>query len=140
MSLIRTRIVLVALSLSLPVQGAEGATITITRLDCTRIVRHVPAPDVAYRPGVDVRGRKVAPADLDNGFKVEPPEEFEIPITVDLQDRLGIPANPTLFEAEAKIGTIVYRKGKAWFNGQPLATENTAVLAKVCRERLGGKH
>ena len=140
MSLIRTRIVLVALALSLPLQAAEGATITITRLDCTRIVRHVPAPDVAYRPGVDVRGRKVAPADLDGGLKVTPPEEFQIPITVDLQDRLGIPANPTLFEAEVKVGTVVYRNGKAWFNGQPLATEHTNALAKLCRERLETKH
>ena len=140
MSLIRTSIVLVALALSSPLQAAKGATITITRQDCTRVVRHVPAPDVAYRPGVDVRGRKVAPADLDGGFKVTPPKEFDIPITVDLQDRLGIPANPTLFQAEAEVGKITYKDGKAWFNGQPLATEKTAALAKFCRDRLEIKY
>lgn len=44
--------------------SAEEVTVTVTRQDCARLVRHMPSADVAYQPGVDVKGRKVAPADL----------------------------------------------------------------------------
>ena len=41
--------------------------IVITRDLCNQVnVEHQPAPDVAYRPGADVYGRPVAPADLPN--------------------------------------------------------------------------
>jgi hypothetical protein len=60
--------------------------ITITKTDCSRLVRHVPAADVAYQPGVDVRGRKVASADLDPAAAALAakmlPEVLEIPITI----------------------------------------------------------
>ncbi|HIC81294.1 MAG TPA: hypothetical protein EYP07_10060, partial [Kiloniellaceae bacterium] len=75
---------------------AEQPYLTITRADCQRLVRHLPAADVAYQPGVDVRGRPVAPADLG---AAEPgaapplalPQAVIIPIEVDLFDRFGIP-------------------------------------------------
>ena len=41
--------------------SAEDAILRMTRADCKRLVTHQPAPDVAYRSGVDVRGRAVAP-------------------------------------------------------------------------------
>lgn len=50
-------------------QGAKATAgpmvITISKPDCSRLIQHVPAPDVAYKPGVDVRGRPVVPADAD---------------------------------------------------------------------------
>src|SRR5688572_15205808 len=39
-------------------------TITIDPSACREVIRHVPDADVAYKPGVDVHGKKVAPADL----------------------------------------------------------------------------
>ena len=40
-----------------PAAAHEKATVAITRADCVRLVEHVPGPDMAYRPGVDVYGR-----------------------------------------------------------------------------------
>ncbi|RMD62947.1 MAG: hypothetical protein D6826_06185, partial [Alphaproteobacteria bacterium] len=71
----------------------DVVTARLTKSDCARLVKHVPAPDVAYRPGVDVRGRPVTPADVDGGVSIAVPETIEIPIKVDLQDRFGLPAN-----------------------------------------------
>lgn len=116
---------------------AMGETVTITRSECVNLVRHVPAPDVTYRPGVDVNGNPVTPADLNTGGTVTIPTEFTIPITIDLRDRLGLPADPTRFKPEANIGVVTYREGRAWFNGQPLSTEATATLAGACRSKLG---
>lgn len=120
----------------LPAAAHETAVVTIDKADCNRLVSHRPAPDVAYRPGVDVNGRSVAPADLDGGIQIAPPETIRIDIDIDLFNRLGIPANPDLFDAEAKVGEVVYRDGRAYFNGQPLQDEAEAELAALCQKVL----
>lgn len=68
-------------------EGAgQPVRIIITKLDCSRLVRHLPAADVAYQPGVDAKGRAVAPADLDgSGADALPnllPDVLEFPITI----------------------------------------------------------
>ncbi len=122
---------------------AEQPYVTITQDDCQRLVRHLPAADVAYQPGVDVRGRPVAPADLG---AAEPgaapplalPQAVIIPIEVDLFDRFGIPAGGVNFEADAFIGevTVDLATGEAFFNGQPLQSEAEAELAARCQRIL----
>lgn len=66
--------------------GRQPIRIVITKVDCSRLIRHVPAPDVAYQPGLDARGRAVAPADLPgSGADALPnllPEVLEFPITI----------------------------------------------------------
>ena len=113
--------------------------VTVSHDDCARVVRHVPAPDVAYTPGRDVDGNPVVPADLEGGIRIEPLSEINIPITIDLQDRFGIPANNDLFEAEAHVGTVTRADGKTFFNGQKLSSEDEATLIAACREALRGK-
>ncbi|NFV79934.1 hypothetical protein [Magnetospirillum aberrantis] len=67
-------------------QSAQPLRIVITKTDCSRLIRHVPAPDVAYKPGVDVHGRAVAPADMPgSGADAIPgllPDVLEFPITI----------------------------------------------------------
>ena len=41
-----------------------GPKVTMTKRDCQRLVRHQARDDVAFKPGVDVRGKKVKSADL----------------------------------------------------------------------------
>lgn len=108
----------------------------ITKADCSQLVEHAPAPDVAYQPGVDVTGNSVAPADLNGGYQLELPETIVIDIEVDLLDRFGIPANPVLYDANAVIGRVEYRDGRATFNGQPLQDEAQAELSRRCQEIL----
>ena len=112
---------------------AKGATVTITRADCTRLTQHVPSAGVAYQPGVDVNGRAAAPADLNGGQQIAVPENFAIEIDVDLLESLGIPTAGALHTPEAKIGVVEVRGGRAYFNGQPLQNEAQADLAKNCR-------
>lgn len=60
--------------------------ITISKPDCSRLIQHVPSADVTYKPGVDVRGRPVVPADADprqaEFARKIVPEVLEIPITI----------------------------------------------------------
>lgn len=111
-----------------------GETITISRTDCLEIVKHVPAPDVAYQPGVDVRGKPVVPADVGGSPAIKVPENFTIDITVKLDERFGMPATPDLYKPEANIGVVTVEGDKAYFNGQPLATESINELAEICRK------
>ena len=121
--------------------AAEDGAVQIRREDCARLVKHVPDPDVTYQPGVDVDGNPVAPADLDGGYQITLPEVIEIPITVLLQDRFGIPANSVLYKGEAEIGVAeVNLDGeKVTFNGQDLTSPEAQALSAACQEILRGQ-
>lgn len=114
----------------------DAATLTIARDHCVRLVRHVPAPDVTYRPGVDVRGNPVVSADLDPAARIELPKSFAIPLTVDLGRHLGIPLKDDGLKTEAQLGSIEYRDGEFWFNGKKLGGKGTGALTAICRGRL----
>ncbi len=117
----------------------EQAEVIITRADCARLVEHVPAPDVAYQPGVDAYGRGVAPADLRGGAQIQAPETLRIPNEIELFDRFGIPANPALYESDIPIGEVIYRDGRLTFEGQPLQDEAAAELSRRCQKILYGR-
>lgn len=111
---------------------AAAATVAITKADCNRLVKHVPAPDVAYRAGVDVHGRPLVPANLGEP-PVTVPGDLPILITVDAFDRFGIPANGASYDANLLIGLVVYRDGGFFFNGAPLESAEKAALAQACQ-------
>jgi hypothetical protein len=67
----------------------EAPKVRITKKDCRRLVRHQASADVAYKPGVDVRGNAVVPADISGGFTIPLPDVFEFNITKDLTAYLG---------------------------------------------------
>jgi len=131
----------VVLALVPPVWAGEGEAgalrVRITKSDCLRLVRHEPAPDVEYQPGVDVRGEPVAPADLYGGSRIALPETVTIPIEVDLADRFGLPADDS-FEGDVQVGTVEVRleDGYATFNGQPLVPAAQHLLAERCQRYL----
>lgn len=64
--------------------SVEPPKVRITKKDCNRVIRYVAPPGVAYTPGVDARGNKVAPADLSGGYTIPLPDVYEFNITKDL--------------------------------------------------------
>jgi hypothetical protein len=112
-----------------------SAEVAISRRDCQRLVRHEPAPDVAYQPGVDVHGRPVVPADIGGGSQIELPDVIYIPIEVLLQDRFHIPANSVLYQATAEVGVAALRGNQVYYQDQLLSDPETAALEAACRER-----
>jgi hypothetical protein len=124
-------LVLVAVAWALP----ASAEIAISRRDCERLVRHEPAPDVTYQPGVDVHGRPVAPADLGGGQQIQLPDVIYIPIEVLIQDKYGIPANSVLYDATALVGVVSVRGNQVYFEDQPLTDPEIVALEEACRDR-----
>lgn len=115
--------------------GAQ-AEIAISRQDCQRLVRHQPAPNVAYQAGVDVHGNAVAPADLGNAPQLELPDVIYIPIEVLIQDKYGIPANSVLYNARAQVGVVEVRGNRVFYEDQELTDPEAAALEAACRERF----
>ena len=62
--------------------AAQSRTVVITKADCDRLVKHVPAPDVTYQAGTDVYGRRVAPADLNGGAQIDLPETYSFVVKI----------------------------------------------------------
>jgi len=122
-----------AAALAMP---ARAETVTLTGVDCRKLVRHMPDPDVAYQPSVDVYGRSVPPADLEDVPGIRVPDTITFDAAVDL-GRFGIPPSSPLFEPNVRIGEIrVESDGRVFFNGEPLQSREIAALEALCRERL----
>jgi hypothetical protein len=110
-------------------------TIRVTREDCSRLVAHRPAAGVDYQPGVDAYGRPVVPPDLEES-RIQLPESIAIVITVEIQERFGIPANSVLYKPEAFIGVadFEFADQSVSFNGVPLTDPEQAALAAACSQ------
>ncbi len=122
--------------------GASSAAETIIRIpraDCTRLVEHRSAPDVAYKPGVDVRGKKVAPADLPgSSAAIKAPKQVEIAISF---NPLRGAAGSRFGSSELIVGTVRFNleTGAATFNGRPLTDPEQAELARKCQRIVQGR-
>jgi hypothetical protein len=112
--------------------SGKEITVIIGKKDCQRLVRHRPAPDVAYRPGVDVRGKPVVSADSGGGPALRLPDTFTFSVSRTI-------AVPGAAEAEMAIGRIEYNinSGRMTFNGQPLNDSLSEELADRCQSQLG---
>ena len=83
-----------------------------------------------YTPGVDVKGKPVAPADLDAAM-IAMPEKFSFDVSVEVAQAVGVPV-PQGSQTLTSVGTITFDKGILTFNGQPLTVENEANLKALC--------
>ena len=134
-------------------QSAESAAVSVT--DCQRLVRHQPRADVEYKPGVDVHGKAVAPADLGGGYQMKMPETIDIQIGIDLADRLalrdsrnsqgkngqnpggqGLQRKVMPFSGTAPLGTLSVRGNDLYWNDELLAPQDEALLASACSQGL----
>lgn len=112
---------------------AWAEKVTITGTDCRKLVTHQPSADVAYKPGVDVKGRKVAPADINDAPQIKVPETITFDAAVDLR-RFGIPNSSPLYEPHVSVGRVdVLQDGRVLFNGQRLGNSEVAALEELCQ-------
>lgn len=73
---------------------AEAAEVQVSRETCLRLTNYVPDGSVAadYEPGVDSRGRPVAPADYGTTGVIKPPEvyRFDVELNPFPRDRVRL--------------------------------------------------
>jgi len=120
-----------------PVQNTAGGQILIRESDCRELMRHVPRDDVAFRPGQDVHGDPVPPADLEPSLDLGGrANNFAFAVSVDLDDRLskGGEGQVRPFGAEGYIGYVEIRDGRAYWQGQPLDRDGIAAVSEACKK------
>lgn len=114
--------------------AAGSPQLTIAESECRNLTIHQPSPDVKYRPGTDALGRQVAPADLGNRQRFQPPRE----ITIDVTRQLGrASGNP--YKAEANILQLKVRDGRVYYGDQPLGESDQRAIAQACAEMAKGR-
>ena len=115
--------------------------------DCTALLAAADAGLIAaFQPGVDVRGRPVAPADLQPGVDVRGrpvapagigpvialPGEIVIPVQPRIFDFLKITPPRGLGDLRAGLGELRLSNGRLTFNGQPIGSNAVAALIEAC--------
>jgi hypothetical protein len=111
----------------------EGRIVMSSDL-CARLRRaEAEAPGAAYRPGVDVNGDDVAPADLPGG---SPPKLENLPIEIgpNLQKRYGLAANSELGRGKRIVGLVTLRDGRAYLNGERIGDNEREMMLAACKE------
>jgi hypothetical protein len=127
---------LAVLGLSLTLGGTAGAAM-LTAEVCATLAKHEAANNVAYQPGQTVRGGRVVPANVRAKNDLSP-TPTAVDVTVLLQDRFAIPANPRLFNGEVPVSRFFVRSdGVVNYAGQPLNSDDQQAISAVCRRAFG---
>lgn len=118
-----------------PPAAMAGSVLQLRYDDCARPVTHRPEPGVAYRPGIDVHGRPVAPADA--GSTALPPENPEF-IGVELAAPLtvvpGTGGKAARVTGDVPLGhvRVPVSGGPPTLDHRPLAAADREALSAAC--------
>ncbi len=97
---------------------------------CNALVKHHNSAE--YKAGVNVHGKAVVSADLNNSQSIDIPDEYSFPLTVDIAEymEMDIPAG---LIGSARIGSLVVKKdGSVLFNNKSLDDNSTNALKSLC--------
>lgn len=140
--LVRVVMLGLGLALAVPVWAGETTRLEVSRQDCARLVRAVPlgqAP-AEYQPGVDVKGRRVAPADLPDSpnTQIKLPETVTIDLGFNLFDKYGLGPGG-LYKGEGKLGVVSVKGDRVYFNDQQLGSADQSAVIDACRKAMGSR-
>ncbi|WP_032112279.1 hypothetical protein [Candidatus Paracaedibacter symbiosus] len=137
-----------AASASTPSQTAK---FNLTREICAQlVVNNKPDDSINYSSGIDTKGKKVVPADL-NGSPGTKNFGLGDEVHINLQAYMGrlvkpFPrpkkgntdyVNPFINGSQVDIGSIdVHKDGKIWINGVPAFDEDQAKIEEACRKKF----
>lgn len=127
-----SRVVAVAVILfPYPLRAQPLEVVVVGRDTCRALTAHRPAEGVEYKPGVDVQGRPVAPADLPAESAGEP-SEIRVRLVRDAPVTGG-----SLAASEIVVGEVAVdlKTGKAMLNGKPLDQAFESDIVAACRRR-----
>lgn len=108
---------------------------------CRILTTHIPIEDVAYKAGVDVRGRPVKSADLspapDLGLKNK--ISFRLILDVAEENRGSVSSEKQFqdhpgLEGNINLGEIVIKDGNVTLDGKPLAAQHQIELSEFCKK------
>ena len=104
---------------------------------CRKLQAHERAGTVAYQPGVTSRGQRVRRASVRPG---NAPRPTSVDISILLQERYAVPANPKLYKGEIPVSRVFVRSdGGVNYAGQPLTAKDQQEISAICSMAWGSK-
>lgn len=98
--------------------------------ECRLLPEHKPDADVTYRPGLDIKGRAVVPADINSHAAPLAERTIVVPLTVDLADRLQGLGSPGL-QIEGSLGYLeIHPDGRVSHDGQDWTSQVYVLCGK----------
>lgn len=96
---------------------------------CRTLVKHKPADNVIYQPGVDVKGKAVVPADV-NQAQIKIPDVVKVPLTIDLAKRIASLTGSDV-QMETNLGMLnIHSDGRVMYGDQ----DWTSPVMTLCGE------
>lgn len=116
----------------------EGTVVLVDSAACRQLVPHITGDDVSYRPGVDVHGRAVVPAEVsgsDDGAAL--PDNITVELKIPLEEVLGTGTPPRVGGSDVNVGnvTVDATGRKVLLNGKPLPDPAVHAIAEECGRR-----
>ena len=112
----------------------SGDTVYVTDNDCRILSRHRPDQGVAYQPGVDVKGKYVAPADLNGGAAsslLPGKVGFDVVVNpMNANPGQGRYKDTTLPVARVDVDLAT---GETFLNGRSLTPEQDKIVWDACK-------
>lgn len=105
---------------------------------CRTLLRSLataPSGAADYKPGVDVHGDPVVPAEGPGGGNGADwlAEGVTIDLSVDLAARYGLGGPQARYGGDVALGRAVIRNGRVYINDRPLMSEHEAAIRKACQ-------
>ena len=99
---------------------------------CNYMISHQTDNDVTYKPGIDVEGKAVKPAELKTSHSIQAPDIIEFPLTISLDQFLETAGISEKLEMETKLETITIemKTGKVTYGGKDITSD----LQNYCHE------
>jgi len=113
---------------------------------CRETTTYGPTDSVIYRPGFDIKGRAVVPADLGSHKGISIPSDIDIEIIINLRDQLGRGRDlekyknmtPPFVSGEWLVGQLSLRGANLYWNDKLIIRDSQAACIEtvIVRERL----
>ncbi len=131
---------LMAFSLTLvgQVDPVMASKVKVSKRVCKRLTRYAPADGGAYTPGLDVRGKKVAGANVAGSSPIKLPKDISFDYGIDMDQKYGLGSSGAS-TGTANIGKVTVRGNKVYWNGEPMDGGDTTAIAAECRRVYGKK-
>ncbi len=128
-------------------EEASTETVKLSKKTCQQlIINHKTSDDVAYKPGVDVNGRAVVPADIAPSKANDLGKNVSISLEIPLKDLSPTfpttPAgtkdyvNSVVGISKASVGKLEIKDNKVYINGQLVGDEIAQRIEELCRKHF----
>ena len=121
--------------LVLPTAEAMESKFTIAKRGCQRLIQHNAHYDVEFKPGVDIRGKKVKSPDLYKDHYLMLPNEYSFKFNIDIAKKYDL-GERCIF-AEMPVGIMKVQGRNIYFNEQKLNSSGRLAVSAECQKNFG---